>query len=249
MNFMLIGGMNIMYRIAVIDDEPVWIEIIRGIVNEFFDSRSMEIQIDVFDNSQLLLDAMTEKKEAADIVILDIDIPNINCFEIAEKLKELYPDIIFMFYTMHEHFVFDSFSFQPFRYIRKEYAARELKPALDSALQVIENRAEKFIMLKSLNGISNIEISEIMYYETNKRRCDVYLKDGSIINVRKTIKELYSEIGSDNFVFLHRGAAVNVRYIKSCSSYDLTLENGIKLIVSRNRIKDVKAAFTRYWET
>ena len=235
------------YKIAVIDDEPVWIEIIRGIVNDFFESRSMEIQMDTFDNAQLLLDAMTEKKEFVDIVILDIDIPSINCFELAEKLRELYPDIIFMFYTMHEQFVFDSFSFQPFRYVRKEYAARELKPALDSALQVIENRAEKFIMLKSQNGISNIEISEIMYYETNNRRCDVYLKDGSMINVRKTIKELSAEIGSDNFVFLHRGAAVNVRYIKVCSTYDVTLENGTKLIVSRNRIKDVKAAFTRYW--
>ena len=235
------------YKIAVIDDEPVWIEIIRGIVNDFFDSRSMEIQMDTFDNAQLLLDEMTEKKESVDIVILDIDIPSINCFELAEKLRELYPDIIFMFYTMHEQFVFDSFSFQPFRYVRKEYAARELKPALDSALQVIENRTEKFIMLKSQNGISNIEISEIMYYETNNRRCDVYLKDGSMINVRKTIKELSAEIGSDNFVFLHRGAAVNVRYIKICSAYDVTLENGTKLIVSRNRIKDVKAAFTRYW--
>lgn len=235
------------YKIAVIDDEPVWIEIIRGIVNDFFESRSMVIQMDTFDNAQLLLDAMTEKKESVDIVILDIDIPSINCFELGEKLRELYPDIIFMFYTMHEQFVFDSFSFQPFRYVRKEYAARELKPALDSALQVIENRTEKFIMLKSQNGISNIEISEIMYYETNNRRCDVYLKDGSMINVRKTIKELSAEIGSDNFVFLHRGAAVNVRYIKICSAYDVTLENGTKLIVSRNRIKDVKAAFTRYW--
>lgn len=235
------------YKIAVIDDEPVWIEIIRGIVNDFFESRSMKIQMDTFDNAQLLLDAMTKKKESVDIVILDIDIPNINCFELAEKIKELYPDIIFMFYTMHEQFVFDAFSFQPFRYVRKEYAARELKPALDSALQVIENRAEKFIMLKSQNGISNIEISEIMYYETNNRRCDVYLKDGSMINVRKTIKELSAEIGSDNFIFLHRGAAVNVRYIKNCSAYDVTLENGTKLIVSRSRIKDVKAAFTRYW--
>ncbi len=235
------------YKIAVVDDEPVWIEIMRGIVNDFFGSRSMEIQIDTFNNAQMLLDTMSVQKEAVDIAILDIDIPNINGFEIAEKLKTQYPNIILMFYTMHEQYVFDAFSFQPFRYIRKEYAARELKPALDSALQVIENRAEKFIMLKSPNGIRNIEISEIMYFETNKRRCDVYLKDGSIINVRKTIKELYAETGGDSFVFLHKGAVVNVKYIKICAALDVTMANDAKLIVSRNRIKDVKAAFTKYW--
>lgn len=245
---MVIGRMNMIYKIAVIDDEPVWIEIMRGIVTDFFNSHSMKFQIDTFHNARLLSDTMTEKKEAVDIVILDIDMPNVNGFEIAEQLKERYPDIIFMFYTMHEQYVFDSFRFQPFRYIRKEYAARELQPALDSALQIIENRTQKFIMLKSPNGIRNIEISEIMYFETNQRRCDVYVKDGSVINVRKTMKELYTEIGSDHFVFLHRGAAVNVGCIKICSSCDVTMINGAKLIVSRNRIKDVKAAFTKYWK-
>ncbi|MDE7251590.1 MAG: LytTR family DNA-binding domain-containing protein [Acetatifactor sp.] len=235
------------YKIALCDDEPVWIEIMRGIVKDFFDSRSMEFQIDTFDNAQMLLDTMIEKKEAVDILILDIDMPNINGFETAEHLKDLYPDIILMFYTMHEQYVFDAFKFQPFRYIRKEYAARELTPALSSALEAMENHTEKFILLKSVDGIQNIAISEIMYFETNRRRCDVYLKDGSIINVRKTIKELYAETCSENFVLLHRGAAVNVRYIKICSACDVTLENDTKLIASRNRIKDVKAAFSKYW--
>ena len=107
------------YRIAVVDDEPVWIEIMRGIVKDFFDSRSIEIQLDTFNNAQMLSDTMTVQKEAVDIVILDIDIPNINGFEIAERLKKQYPNIILMFYTMHEQYVFDAFSFQPFRYIRK----------------------------------------------------------------------------------------------------------------------------------
>lgn len=183
-----------------------------------------------------------------DILILDLDMPSINGFATAEKLKGLYPGMIFIFYTMHERYVFDAFKFQPFRYIRKEYAARELTSALGSALRVIENRAKKFIMLRSLEGIENVEISEIMYFETNGRRCDVHLKNGSILNVRKTIKGLYAETGSERFVLLHRGSAVNVRYVKSCSACDVTLENGTKLIASRSRIKDVKAAFAKYCE-
>lgn len=237
-----------MYKIAVIDDEPVWIEIMRGIVNDFFGSRSTEFRIDTFGSAQLFLNAVTEKKEAVDILILDLDMPNINGFATAEKLMALYPDMIFMFYTMHERYVFDAFKFQPFRYIRKEYAARELTSALGAALQIIENRAKKFIMLRSVNGVGNVEISEIMYFETNGRRSDVHLKDGTILNVRKTIRELYAETGSEKFVLIHRGAAVNVRYIKICSAGDVTLENGTKLIVSRSRIKDVKGAFARYWE-
>lgn len=52
-----------MYKIAVIDDEPVWIEIMRGIVNDFFGSRSMEIRIDTFGSAQLFMDAVTEKRK------------------------------------------------------------------------------------------------------------------------------------------------------------------------------------------
>lgn len=235
-----------MIKVAICDDEPEWINTAQDIVNNFFKEKSIEFSIETFDNANLILTEM-EHNVSFNILILDIEMPDINGFEIAEKNKKQFPDMLLMFYTAHEQYVFDAFKFQPFRYIRKEHSAREFNPALFAATQIIEASADRFMELKNADKTYNVKISEIKYFETNKRRCDVYINDGSVINVRKTIKELYNETGSENFILVHSGAAVNVRYITCFSNSDVTLEGGKKLPVSRTRLKAVKAAISDYW--
>lgn len=234
-----------MIRIAICDDEPKWLNTARDIVDKLFIEKSIEITIETFDNAKLLL--IAAHNEPFNILILDIDMPDINGFDVAEKLNELYPDMLLMFYTAHGQYVFDSFQFQPFRYIRKEYAVQELKPALLAASQVIKVCTDGVVELKSANKTYIVKISEILYFETNKRKCDVYLKGGNAINVRKTIKEFFKEVGSENFVMIHSGAAVNIKYISCFSNYDVTLKNGVRLPVSRPRSKEIKTAISEYW--
>lgn len=234
-----------MIKIDICDDESLWIDKARDIVGEYFKGKQ-EVELNFFDKSQDLINKIVNKKEYPDIVILDIDMPKLNGFETAKLLKDTYPDILLLFYTVHEQYVFEAFQFQPFRYIRKTYVETELKLALEAAWHLIENSHEKYITLKSTDGTIKVKISEIMYFETNKRRCDVHLA-GRTINVRKTIKELYSEIDSPDFVMIHSGAVVNVRYIKSYSSFDITLESDERLVVGRNHAKSVKSALAKYW--
>lgn len=235
-----------MIKIAICDDEPEWISTARDIVKNFFIEKSVAITIKTFNNAKQLLDAATHNVPF-DILILDIDMPDIDGFNAAEELKELYPDMLLIFYTAYTQYVFDSFRFQPFRYIRKEYSTQELEPALLAATQVIECSTERLIELKCSDGTQFLKTSDIMFFETNKRRCDIHLKDDIMINVRKTIRELLAEIGSDNFVMIHSGAAVNIKYIRCFSNCDVTLNNGKRLHVSRPRSKDVKAAISDYW--
>lgn len=234
-----------MIKIDICDDGQLWIDKARDIVGGYFKGKQ-EVELNYFDNSEALINKIVNKKEYPDIVILDIDMPKLNGFETAKLLKDTYPDILLLFYTVHEQYVFEAFQFQPFRYIRKAYVETELKLALEAAWHLIENSHEKYITLKSTDETIKVKISEIVFFETNKRRCDVHLA-GRTINVRKTIKELYSEIDSPEFVMIHSGAVVNVRYIKSYSSYDITLENDERLVVGRNHTKSVKSALAKYW--
>lgn len=235
-----------MIGIAICDDETEWIDTARDIVDKFFSEKAIEITIKTFNDAKQLLDEAAHD-EPFDILILDIDMPDIDGFNAAEELKKLCPDMLLIFYTAYTNYVFDSFRFQPFRYIRKEYSVRELEPALLAAARVIECTAARRIELKCPGGTQVLKTSDIVYFETNKRRCDIYLKNDIIINVRKTIRELFAEIGSDGFVMIHSGSVVNIKYIRCFSSCDVTLKDGKRLHVSRPRSKEVKAAISDYW--
>lgn len=86
-----------------------------------------------------------------------------------------------------------------------------------------------------------------MYFETAARKVGVHLNNGEILKVRKTIKELKEELNDKNFIKIHSGCVVNAKYIDKLSAYDITLDNGEQLIVSRTRMKDVKIALMNYW--
>ena len=235
-----------MIKIDICDDEQLWIGKARDIVGAIFKGRQ-EIELNYFDKSQDLVNKIVNKKEYSDIVILDIDMPEMNGFQTAKLLKDTYPDTLLLFYTVHEQYVFEAFQFQPFRYIRKVNVHRELEFALNAALQVLDSRVIKSVVLKTNDETCKIDINNIMYFELESRKCCVYLVDGKVLIIRKSIKELFNEINSSDFIMLHNGAAVNIKYIKMFSSYDITMENDTHLVVSRSHIKKVRIAIMNYW--
>ena len=133
------------------------------------------------------------------------------------------------------------------RYIRKVNAQRELELALNASMKVLSKKIEKSVVLNINNDTYAIDINDIMYFETEKRRCNIYLNNENSLNVRITIKELLSKIDSSDFVMIHSGAVVNVKYVKHISNYDVHLENGKHLIVSRGRADNLRITLADYW--
>ena len=58
----------------------------------------------------------------------------------------------------------------------------------------------------------------------------------------------FSDTAADSFVRCHRSYIVGVRYIKSLSKTDITLDNGTKLPLSRSNYQSVHQAFIRYFK-
>ena len=54
------------------------------------------------------MDLIYNDKEDFDILFLDIDMPDISGLEVAKKLREKGSDIILIFISAHEQYVFDS---------------------------------------------------------------------------------------------------------------------------------------------
>lgn len=187
------------------------------------------------------------KKEPADILILDIDMPEVSGLELAEKLRAENMNLIIIFLTNHEEFVFKAFEFQPFRYIRKMRIETEMPLAIRSAVKVIEANKDRQVVLNTDNGEMKFMISEIMYYETEKRKISVHLKNGNNLLVNKKITEMQNLINKDSFIMIHRSCVVNADYVKNIINGIIVLDNDEKLIISRPRYKAVKQQLLKVW--
>ncbi len=242
-------GDTMIVNIAVCDDKQEVLNIIRQELVKAADNLNIIIETFLYTDGNEVADLICNQKEDFDILFLDIDMPDISGLEVAKKIRKSGSDIILIFISAHEQYVFESIDYSPFKYIRKNKMADEIEIALKRAYRRILEERGKSIVTKTEDGEVCLKHSDIMYFEMNDRRINIFTNDmrKRVMIGRKTIKELYNELDDRNFVQIHSGCIVNTKYIDQYSNHDITLDDGTRLIVSRSRIKVVKETMARYW--
>ncbi len=79
------------------------------------------------------------QKKAPEILLLDIDMPEISGMELAEQIFSSNINTNVIFVTNRDDLVFQAIHYQPFRFIRKE----KLNQELDEAICHLLNKLEK----------------------------------------------------------------------------------------------------------
>lgn len=234
-------------NIVICDDMETDALAAKKIIQQTAHELRIKTEFDIYSNAADAEHKLLVKKEFADILILDIDMPEISGLELAERLRAVNLKLIIIFLSSHEEFVFKAIEFQPFRYIRKMHIKTEMPLAIRSAVRVIETNRDRQIVLNTDNGEMKIMISEIMYYETEKRKISVHLKNGNNLLANKKITEMQDLINKDSFIMIHRSCVVNADYVKKVLNGIIVLDNDEKLIVSRPRCKAVKQQLLQVW--
>lgn len=126
-------------KIAVVDDERTTLNIICNIIKEHTEKDSV---IDAYESSVSFFKNID--KLVYDIVLLDIDMPEIGGFQLAETLKLIKPDITIIFVSNLEHLVFQSLEYKPFRFIRKSKLEEDISSAINSYQREISLKGDVF---------------------------------------------------------------------------------------------------------
>lgn len=233
-------------NIVVCDDKKESLDMIQKQLYKVAKKLNITIEVYPYMDGKKVLE-LIENKEDFDILFLDIDMPDISGLDVAKKLREKGTEIILIFVSAYTQYVFDSIEYNPFRYIRKNRITKELPLAMKAAYSRIKELEDSYIIVKTEEWEVKIKHADIMYFETESRKVGIHLHDGTVLAVRKTIKELNEELNDEAFIKIHSGCVANAKYIDKFSNYDITLDNGEQLIVSRTRVKNVKTSLLNYW--
>ena len=234
-------------NIAICDDKECDALAAKKVIRNTLNNLNQEAEIEYYLNAKEIQDKLLKKNELIDLLILDIDMPDISGFDLAEKLRANNLKLLIIFLSNHEEFVFKAFEFQPFRYIRKIKLETEMPIAIQSAINVIAANNDLQIALDTDEGSIRIMMSEILYYETEKRKVAVILKNGKRLIVNKNITEMHKHIQNEKFIMIHRSCVINVDHVRNIHNYAVILDNNETLIISRPRYKDVKQKILKMW--
>lgn len=168
------------------------------------------------------------QKTDPDIVLLDINLPDGNGFDLLRKFGTIHFKLIFI--TAHEEFAIEAFKYSAIDYILKPVEedalveaikrARNLKLMEDQHLKIkalLGNLDEgvpmKRIILRTADCLHLINVNDIIRCEADSNYTYFYLRDGKRILVSKTIKEFSEMLKNAGFIRVHQSHLVNTDYI------------------------------------
>ena len=186
---------------------------------------------------------------------LDIEMPLMNGLEAAAAIREL-AHVVFV--TAYDRYALDAFDrgavdyvLKPAEPVRLRDTVQRLKsrvggpdPKLDDLVAELARRiapaAERLQWLQASLGSSLklINVDDVAYFQSDTKYTRVVTREGEAL-VKKTLRELASELDPRHFWQVHRGTIVNVRAIASVASDEMgrrtiaLKERGEKLEVSR----------------
>lgn len=235
-----------MISIAVCDDN---VEIGRKIAEKvqcILKAKKLVFEVQLFSDSQFLFYEIQDGTNF-DLLLLDIEMPEIDGISLTNKIKEILPNCLIIFITSHDKYVFDSFKVQPFRYIPKRYIKDRLPEAVLEATMWIEKSNCRYYPAENQQGMERIYIVDIGYVWHKGKYAYIEKLNGECVKVRKTLKQVFEELPVNDFVWLDRGCICNLSRIVKVEGSDAILSNDRKLQISRDRLTEVKNQIRKYW--
>jgi len=233
-----------MRTIAICDDEVFYVEKIADIIKEKL-QEEMSYEISCFDNSAEFEVAC--EKQFFDIIILDIDMPEPSGFEIAKKLSQRQEESLLIFCTGHDEMVYDSFTYQPFWFVRKSELDDALSEALCKAHQKLLQR-EKTWNVWIKGEAYTIALNHVMYVDSFQHKIYIHLDNQESIAYRENLSNIEKELQKNGFIRISSGCIVNVDWIQCVKKSEIYLKKNDEkpLMISRGKITDVKQMLHRY---
>ncbi|MDF2472887.1 MAG: Response regulator of the LytR/AlgR family [Lachnospiraceae bacterium] len=229
-------------KIAICDDERIFIEELSRQLEILFVNESIDIQIKSYQSGRKLLSDSNDLD--FDILFLDIDMPEITGIDIAEQIRRKNQFVHIIFITSHEDLVYQSIQYRPFRFIRKCYAREELPEAVTALKRKICNENNLFSI--KFNGTeSSIRYADISYIESYRHDIFVHTTKETY-RIKGNLGNLEKQCENYGFIRVHSGYLVNYRYIFSIDKSKVRLINEEEIPLSRHRTATVKQKLQYY---
>ncbi|WP_033826446.1 LytR/AlgR family response regulator transcription factor [Bacillus andreraoultii] len=200
-------------RIGLVDDRLMDLEKLKGIV-------SSVPGVEIVFATQVAEEAYEHiKKKSVDLLIADIEMPNLSGYELADMIHSHALNIAVIFVTANSGYAVHAFELNVHDYIMKPYTRERLIKSIERIME--KNRSSEIagrLYIKRKNDIHIIQKKDIIFIERSGRSTTIYTKSGPV-KTYLTLNELEGELRERDFIRSHRSFIINIHYVKNFSLY------------------------------
>ena len=220
-----------MIKIAICDDNKANLSILKSNINSGFLKYTDDFTITVYENGLILL--KDNSLNPFDVIFLDIDMPKIDGFNIAQKIRSTLSSCFIIFVTSYSELVYRSLDFQPFHFIRKlpaELLYKRITEVIDKLMQHLK-QSSPIVLEDDISGRIVTYYRNVICIKSEKHYLYYYIKDhDNPIKVRGMLSSVEEEFSEFDFIRIHRNYIINLALIQKL---DLKI-GSVYVVVSQN---------------
>lgn len=231
-------------NIAVCDDEPtvanVTLQNVKSLIEKHNDRNIVFTYYTFSDPTELI---KKHSEITFDVVFLDIDMPKVGGFDVAEKLYLYHRDIFIIYVTSYEEYAIASIKHRVYRFVAKDNL-RELESSIIHLLDDLTLLNSNYTF-RYKDVYYNIPTKSILYCESIRNNVIIHTENGDF-KQKTSIKNMLKHLPR-TFARCHTSYIVNLLMISQIQSDSVILNNHISIPIGRTYRKDFISNLGNIW--
>lgn len=227
----------------VIDDKRTDAEVLCRLIERVPELELLGYETDGALGMSKLLDG----EIVADIVFLDVEMPEITGIEIAAQIARL-THVIFV--TGYDHYARAAFDNDAVDYLGKPVSYQRFHKSIEKVKEkvllktLIENPVDRgrLTIKKERKGLYDfVEIADIVYIESAGNFLKLIMVDKSSQITYQTLAAMESRLAGKHFLRIHKTTIINLDKVKRLSGKQVEMTNGTMLRIGDSYLEDFMA--------
>lgn len=235
-------------RCIAIDDEPLALRQIKSYIERIANVELIALCSSATEAQQVL------DKKSVDVIIVDINMPDVNGIEFVRGLKQ--PPMV-VFTTAYSEYAIEGFRLDAVDYLLKPFAFEDFSHAVEKSRSLLElqhmreqkslpegevadedtaktSEKQDYISIKADYKITMVKFGDIIYAESVGEYVRLHLSDGTKLTTLFRLKNMESALPTNSFMRVHRSYIVNLKRVASYARGKIFLDNGDYVPISIN---------------
>ena len=227
-----------MFTIAVCDDEQ---DQRKQITNILSTELKVPFRTNEYTSGEELMDAI-RCGHSANIYFLDIYMGVSNGVEIAREIRAFDKNCAIIFATNSRDHAVDGYGVHALQYLLKPLDKKSVGRALESALEYLSTKEDRFLSLTNKQGVYRIGYADILYVESNARVASVHIQEKEPLIFYIQLDALEQQLDDERFYRCHKSFMVNLDHVYAVSGGKMVMANG-QIIPISAKMTDAKIRF------
>lgn len=222
------------WKIAVCDDETVFLEKIQQLAAQYYSERNIQAEIHCYDNTDAFLQSNLVEY---DLILLDMNMQEKNRIEVAKELRSQKIETPIIYISAYIEMAPYGYVVNAFRYLLKNDLEETFCFAMDDVMKELKHHLET-IEVRTENVQIELRLSDIVFVESYKRYVLIHTKKDEYKQYGK-ISDMEKMLCQKEFLRVHKSYLVNLDHVVKIKNRILFLDNGEEVPCSKERYSEI----------